>query len=94
MIRTVTANPFAGLEGSELLLVKHRAAEIIESEMKARGLSQEALAKLCGMHQPHVSEILQRKLDRFGIDRLNRVLAVFGRRIATHYEIEAIADTA
>lgn len=96
MLTNITANPFCLLDGedSDLLLIKHQAVEIIEEEMKACGLTQSALASLCGLHQPYVSEMLSRKLDRFGIERLNKVLAVFNRRITKHYAIEATADAA
>jgi predicted XRE-type DNA-binding protein len=94
MLRNVTDNPFAGMDGAEELLVKHQAVELIETEMKARGMTQAELAEACGLLQPHISEILRRKLDRFSVDRLNRVLAVFGRRVAVHYAIEPVSDAA
>jgi predicted XRE-type DNA-binding protein len=94
MLENVTANPFAGLEDAELLLIKHQAVELIEFEMKARGITQTMLAEMSGMHQPHISEILSRKLNRFGIDRLNRILALFGRKIMLHYEIQSNSHAA
>jgi len=74
-------NPFEPLDDAGELLVKHEAVELIESEMRRRGLTQTDLARRAGLKQPHISDMLRRRLDRFGVDRLNRVLAVFGARI-------------
>lgn len=88
-IRRGSGNPFAdaGLEASPELLAKHQAVEALEREMAARGLSGADLARAAGLPASHISEILHRRLDRFSIDRLNRVLAVVGQRIEVEYRI-------
>ncbi len=93
-MKNVTENPFIGLDGAEELLIKHQAVELIATQMQARGLTQAALAQASGLQQSHISEILRRKLDRFSIERLNRVLGVFGHRVTIHYAIEAAKDAA
>lgn len=88
-IRRGSDNPFAdgGLENGDELLVKHRAVEVIEQEMRDRKISQADLARACGMPRQHISEILHRRLDRYSIHRINNVLAVFGARIEVRFDL-------
>ena len=58
---------------------------------RARGMSAAELARASGIPAPNISEILSLKLDRYSIDRLNKVLAVFGKRVAVSYRLENVA---
>ena len=46
--------------------------------MQARGLTQAAAAKLLGVTQPRVSDLMRGKIERFSIDTLIAMLARAG----------------
>lgn len=46
-----------------------------------RGLAQERAAKLLGMRQRHVSDLVRYRLDRFSVERLTEFLTRLGRDV-------------
>ena len=44
-----------------------------------QGLAQERAAKLLGMRQPHVSDLVRYRLNRFSVERLMDFLTRLGR---------------
>ena len=46
-----------------------------------RGLAQERTAKLLGMRQPHVSDLVRYRLNRFSVERLMDFLTRLGRDV-------------
>lgn len=46
------------------------------------------------MHQPHISTFLAGRTEEFSVERINRILAVFGCEIAVRHEyaFHALAD--
>lgn len=52
----------------------------VRERRKANGLSQQALSELAGVSQPFLSE-LERGKPTLRMDAVNRVLAVFGKRL-------------
>lgn len=54
--------------------------EFVRTRRKANGLSQQALAELAGVSQPFLSDLEQGK-PTLRLDAVNRVLAVFGKRL-------------
>ena len=46
--------------------------------IEERGLTQKRAAAVLGVTQPRVSDLMRRKLDRFGIDTLVEMLARLG----------------
>lgn len=54
--------------------------EFVRARRKANGLSQQALAELAGVSQPFLSDLEQGKAT-LRMDAVNRVLAVFGKRL-------------
>ena len=46
-----------------------------------QGLAQERAAKLLGMRQPHVSELVRYRLNRFSVERLMDFLTRLGRDV-------------
>jgi len=69
-------NVFEDLElpDAKELFMKANLAVAIHREIKARGLKQVEAAKLMGIAQPDVSNILRGRLDEFSIERLIRLL--------------------
>lgn len=55
-------------------------AEFVRKRRKSNGLSQLALAELAGVSQPFLSD-LERGKPTLRMDAVNRVLAVFGKRL-------------
>ena len=60
------------LKGRSDLMI--RLTEIIES----RGLTQQEAAKLLGVTQPRISDLMRGKIDRFSIDGLVEMLGHIG----------------
>ena len=76
-------NVFAdlGLPDPELLLAKAKLSVKIERLIKERRLTQKQAAKLMGLTQPNVSDLLRDRLDGFTLDRLFRCLDALGQEI-------------
>lgn len=49
--------------------------------LEKRGLAQERAAKLLGMRQPHVSDLVRYRLNRFSVERLMDFLTRLGRDV-------------
>jgi predicted XRE-type DNA-binding protein len=79
-----------GLDNADEDSAKAAAVAMIANGMDARGMSAADLARLSGIPAPNISEMLGLKLDRYSIERLNRVLAVFGKRVAVSYRLENV----
>ncbi len=65
----------------EEALAKAELAQQIYEAMKEKKLTQVKAAKLMGIDQPKVSDIIREKLSRYSIDRLMRFLRVLGRDV-------------
>jgi predicted XRE-type DNA-binding protein len=87
------------------LLVRTELMLAIEDIIKARGLKQKAAAKLFGVSQPRISDVMRGKLDAFTIDSLVNMLGNAGMRVgvtvtelptgsATHAVESATEETA
>ncbi len=76
-------NVFADLNlpDPELLLAKAKLCAKITRLVRERGLTQAKAAKLMGLTQPNVSEILSGRLDGFTLDRLFRCLDALGQEV-------------
>lgn len=80
-----------GLDNADENSAKAAAVALIANGMDARGMNAAELARASGIPAPNISEILSLKLDRYSIERLNKVLAVFGKRVAVSYRLENVA---
>jgi len=71
-------NPFAdvGLPNADELLAKTEAIMFIKARMRETGMKQVDLARQAGLSQSNVSEMLAGHLNRYGTDRVNRLLAI------------------
>ena len=72
-----------GFEGSEAENLKLRAQLMRELEklIHDKRLSQVDAAKLLGIQQSRVSDLVRGKINRFSIDTLVKLLAKTGRRV-------------
>jgi predicted XRE-type DNA-binding protein len=75
-----TGNVFAdlGFPDAEELRLKVRLAVEVNNALEERDLTQMEAAKLLGLKQPHVSELVRYRLDRFSAERLMEFLTVLG----------------
>ncbi len=70
-----------GLDDAEELSLKATLAVQVSSIIKHRHLTQKDAGEILGIPQPHVSRILNGKLDSFSADRLLRLLLKLGRDV-------------
>jgi predicted XRE-type DNA-binding protein len=68
---------------AEAANMKLRSALMIElkQHIRRRGLSQAEAAKLFGVTQPRVSDLMRGKINLFGLDALVGMLAAAGLRV-------------
>ena len=78
-----SGNVFAdlGLPDAEELLLKSQIAVELHRAIKARKLTQSAAAKLIGIAQPDLSNVLRGRFRGFSTERLMRMVTAFGRDI-------------
>jgi len=78
-----SGNVFAdlGLANPEQELLKARLVLQIADTIKERGLTQEEAAKILGVRQPHVSNLMRGLSRSFSVDRLMRFLNFLGHDI-------------
>ena len=84
-IRRSSGNVFRdlGFEPEEAENLKVRADLMIELSklIKAKKLTQARAAKLLGVTQPRVSDLVRGKIDRFSVDSLIQMLGRAGVRV-------------
>jgi predicted XRE-type DNA-binding protein len=76
-----------GIDDADEEKAKIEAVALILDGLETRGWKAADLARAAGMAPANISEILNLKLDRYSIGRLNRVLSVFGKKIAVAYRV-------
>jgi predicted XRE-type DNA-binding protein len=85
-IRRSSGNVFQdlGFNEEEAENLKIRADLMIEltALIEAQGLTQEAAAKLLGVTQPRVSDLMRGKIDRFSVDSLIEMLGHAGASVS------------
>jgi predicted XRE-type DNA-binding protein len=67
--------------------VKAAAVAFLRDRMSETGMSQTELARKADCERSHISEMLSGRLERFSLDRINRVLAVFEASIQVSYQL-------
>ena len=84
-IRYTHGNVFKDLgfsaEEAENLKGRSKLMSRLTQLLKARGLSQSEAAKLFGVSQPRVSDLVRGKIDRFSIDTLVAMLGHAGAEV-------------
>ena len=85
-IRRSTGNVFADLgfpaEDAEHLKVRADLMIALTKLLDARGLSQAEAAKLLGVSQPRISDLVRGKIDKFSVDTLISMLAAAGAHVS------------
>jgi predicted XRE-type DNA-binding protein len=78
-----TGNVFAdlGVANAKELKLKVRLAVEVNRVLEERQLSQQTAAGLLGVRQPHVSELVRYRLDRFSVERLMDFLTRLGKDV-------------
>lgn len=85
-IRKSSGNVFRdlgfGAEAAENLRIRADLMIQLTRLIEARGLTQAAAAKLLGVTQPRISDLVRGKIDRFSIDSLVEMLGHTGAQIS------------
>lgn len=78
-----SGNVFAdlGLPDAEEMLLKSQIVVELHKAIKERKLTQTAAAKLIGIAQPDLSNVLRGRFRGYSTDRLMRMLTAFGRNV-------------
>src|SRR5258706_9401328 len=78
-----SGNVFAdlGFPDAKELKLKVQLAVEVNRVLDERPLSQDKAAKLLGIRQPHVSELVRYRLDRFSVERLMDFLTPLGQDV-------------
>jgi predicted XRE-type DNA-binding protein len=63
------------------MLARETLLIALEKELKKRGKKQQELADELGIPRPRISEVMNRKADRFSIDKLVGLLHRAGKRV-------------
>jgi predicted XRE-type DNA-binding protein len=82
-VQVGTGNVFADLGFAEAkdLKLKVQLAVEVNRVLEQRQLPQDRVARLLGIRQPHVSELVRYRLDRFSVERLMDFLTRLGRNV-------------
>jgi predicted XRE-type DNA-binding protein len=82
-VQAGTGNVFADLgytDAGERTL-KVELAMQVNRILEERGLAQERAARLLGIRQPHVSDLVRYRLNRFSVERLMDFLTRLGKDV-------------
>ncbi|HKV10345.1 MAG TPA: helix-turn-helix transcriptional regulator [Thermoanaerobaculia bacterium] len=71
-----------GEEEAENLKIRTDLMIELTSLIEAQGLTQEAAAKLLGVTQPRISDLMRGKIDRFSVDSLIEMLGHAGASVS------------
>jgi predicted XRE-type DNA-binding protein len=78
-----SGNVFAALGYSDARerSLKVQLAIEVNRILGVRGLAQDNVAKLLGIRQPHVSDLVRYRLNRFSVERLMHFLTRLGQNV-------------
>lgn len=77
---SAAASTPAGTEPGERSLKLQLAIEVIRI-LQQRGLTQTEAARRLGIVQPHVSDLVRYRLDRYSVERLLQFLVQLGQEV-------------
>ncbi len=84
--RRTTGNVFADLgfaaEEAEHLKVRADLMSALSKLLDSRGLTQADAARLLGVSQPRISDLVRGKIDKFSVDTLISMLAAAGASVS------------
>ena len=72
---------------ADMAAVKAAAISFLKARMSENGMTQTELARKADCERSHISEMLSGRVERFSLDRINRVLAVFKASIQVSYRL-------
>jgi predicted XRE-type DNA-binding protein len=70
-----------GYADAKELTLKVKLAMEVNRLLRRRGLTQAGSAKALGILQPHVSDLVRYRLDRFSVERLMQFLTQLGKDV-------------
>jgi predicted XRE-type DNA-binding protein len=82
-VESASGNVFTDLgygDAKERTLKVEFAVEV-NRLLRSRGLTQAAAARLLGIRQPHVSDLVRYRLERFSVERLMAFLVELGQDV-------------
>ena len=80
-----------GREEAEHLLVRSDLMIQVQKIIASRGLKQKAAAKILGVTQPRVSDLLRGRIDLFSTDALIDLLARLGAQVRLTVKVRSAA---
>ncbi len=82
-VQVGSGNVFAdlGYRDAKERSLKVQLAIEVNRILGERGLAQDRVAKLLGIRQPHVSELVRYRLNRFSVERLMDFLTRLGKDV-------------
>ncbi|MDP3089590.1 MAG: helix-turn-helix transcriptional regulator [Nitrospira sp.] len=80
-----------GREEAEHLLVRSDLMIQVQKIIAARGLKQKSAAKILGVTQPRVSDLLRGRIDLFSTDALIDILARLGAQVRLTVKVRPAA---
>lgn len=72
---------------ADMAAVKAAAISFLKDRVSETGMTHTELARKADCERSHISEMLSGRVERFSLDRINRVLAVFGASIQVSYRL-------
>lgn len=78
-------------EEAEHLLVRADLMIQVQKLIASRGLKQKSVAKLLGVTQPRVSDLLRGRVDLFSTDALIDILARLGAQVRLTVKVRSAA---
>ena len=90
-----SGNIFAdlGLPNPEECLLKAQLASQIDDLIKSKKLTQSAAAKMAGLSQPKISDILRGRLTGYSVERLLVIISRLGRDVEVRISKKDVAPT-
>lgn len=80
-----------GREEAEHLLVRSDLMIQVQKIIASRGLKQKSAAKILGVTQPRVSDLLRGRIDLFSTDALIDLLARLGAQVRLTVKVRSAA---
>lgn len=71
---------------ADSLLVRAELMIAIHDHIKSRGLSQRQMAKVMGVQQPRIAEIMSMRFELFSSDLLVKLLSRLGKKVSVVIE--------
>jgi len=71
-------------EQAENMKLRSALMRALKDHIASEGLSQSQAAKVLGVTQPRVSDLMRGKIDLFGLDTLVNMLAAAGLHVEVH----------